>query len=501
MIATRRQFLRSAGAAAIAAGMPSLAQAQAAEHVQPQETPPPPPPAIVDTAADHTIRIGTGLIELGPDTTISTKLYNGQFPGPLLRLTEGKRVVVDIHNDTDTPEQLHWHGQFVPPEVDGAAEEGTPFIPAHGMRRIAFSPRPAGFRFYHTHLSGGADLSTGLYTGQAGLVYVEPQHDPGAYDREVFLTLKEFGPFLSRTEMPSDFLAPTNRIPELREAAQKAMLAALNQGLKQGFEVAYSFFSINGRMLGQGEPIRVKRGERVLFHVLNASASEIRSLALPGHVFKVVALDGFPVPQPSEVPVLWIAPAERISAIVEMKAPGVWVLGDLVDEDHKRGMGIVVEYAGRKGEPQWRKPKPFRWDYRRLGKPEAAAPSPEETIEMTFAARIGAREGFDEFTINGVPFSMDKMEPLFRVTQGKRYRLHMRNGTDDIHPMHLHRHSFEITSIAGMPTSGVVKDVVMLGAFQEMTVDFTADQPGRSLFHCHMQPHMDYGFMALFECC
>jgi FtsP/CotA-like multicopper oxidase with cupredoxin domain len=60
-----------------------------------------------------------------------------------------------------------------------------------------------------------------------------------------------------------------------------------------------------------------------LFHVLNGSATEIRSLALPGHTFKVVALDGNAVPTPSEVPVLWLGTAERISAIVEMKHPGV----------------------------------------------------------------------------------------------------------------------------------------------------------------------------------
>jgi FtsP/CotA-like multicopper oxidase with cupredoxin domain len=76
----------------------------------------------------------------------------------------------------------------------------------------------------------------------------------------------------------------------------------------------------------------------------------------------------------------------------------------------------------------------------------------------------------------------------------------MRNATDDTHPIHLHRHSFEITSIAGMPAAGVMKDVVLLGGFQEMTVDFVADQPGLSLFHCHMQNHMDHGFMALFDC-
>jgi hypothetical protein len=126
-------------------------------------------------------------------------------------------------------------------------------------------PGPAGFRFYHSHLSAGTDLSAGLYSGQVGLVYIEPQHDRGAYDREVFLVLKEFGPFLSRTEMPLDFLAPTNRDPALREASQKAMLAALKQGLKQGYKPAYNFFSINGRTLGHGEPIRVKDEDRVLF--------------------------------------------------------------------------------------------------------------------------------------------------------------------------------------------------------------------------------------------
>jgi FtsP/CotA-like multicopper oxidase with cupredoxin domain len=89
---------------------------------------------------------------------------------------------------------------------------------------------------------------------------------------------------------------------------------------------------------------------------------------------------------------------------------------------------------------------------------------------------------------------------MFHLRRGGRYRLRMRNATDDMHPLHLHRHSFELTKIAGQSTSGVIKDVVMLGAYQEMEVDFTADQPGLTLFHCHMQIHMDYGFMALFDC-
>jgi len=130
---------------------------------------------------------------------------------------------------------------------------------------------------------------------------------------------------------------------------------------------------------------------------------------------------------------------------------------------------------------------------------ETVQAAPDGVIDMLFAADNAADRGFDRFTINGVAFSMEKMEPMFRLRLGKRYRLRMRNATDDIHPMHLHRHSFELTRIAGEPTTGVIKDVAMLGSYQEMEIDFTADQPGLSLFHCHMQMHMDFGLMALFE--
>jgi len=254
-------------------------------------------------------------------------------------------------------------------------------------------------------------------------------------------------------------------------------------------------------MLGHGEPVRVKQGERVLFHVLNGSATEIRSLALPGHSFKVVALDGNAVPAPAEVPVLWLGTAERISAIVEMNHPGVWILGDLADDDRGHGMGIVVEYAGHKTKPVWTPPKPFHWNYARFAKAGLTAAAPDETFDMTFAKDNAADEGFNRWTINGVAYPMTQgvVPASFHLKQGRRYRIRMRNASDDIHPVHLHRHSFELTKLAGKPTAGVMKDVVMVGGYQEVEVDFTADNPGLTLFHCHHQLHMDFGFMTLFD--
>jgi FtsP/CotA-like multicopper oxidase with cupredoxin domain len=492
MSTSRRHFLKLAGTATAASlARPSEALSLSPSPIAAQQT---------STTPDYTLRIATTPIELAPNRIISTTTYNGQFPGPLLRFKEGQPVTIDIHNDTDTPEQLHWHGQLVPVEVDGAAEEGTPYIPAHGTRRIQFTPRPSGIRFYHTHVRAGADLAAGQYNGLAGPVYIEPAHNPGAYDREIFLTLKEFEPTFSRGgDMAMDFLTPATTVKALHDTGESAMKASLASGMPHGYEVGYGSFTINGKMLGHGEPIRVKTGERVLFHIINASATEIRSLALPGHTFKVIALDGNPVPTPATVPVLWLGTAERISAIVDMKHPGIWIMGDLADDDRHHGMGIVVEYSGHSTKPLWLKPLPFRWSYARFGKPGTVPPTPDETIDMTFAKQNAAAEGFNRWTINNVTFSMDNMSSAYHLHQGRRYRIRMRNASDDIHPIHLHRHSFELTNFAGNPTSGIIKDVVMVGGYQQVEIDFTADNPGLTLFHCHQTLHMDYGFMTLFD--
>lgn len=455
-----------------------------------------------EAAAEHTIKIAATAVEIAPKKIISLTTYNGQFPGPLLRFKEGQQVTVELQNDTDRPEQLHWHGQLVPVDVDGAAEEGTPYIPAHGKRRISFVPHPAGYRFYHTHNRAGADLSAGLYSGQVGHVYIEPKNEPGDYDREVFLVLKEFEPTFSRGgDMSQDVLTPAGKLAELEEKGESAMKASLAKGLPRGFEVGYESFTINGRMLGHGVPIKVKHGERMLIHALNASATEIRSLALPGHTFRVLALDGNAVPNPATVPVLWLGTGERVSAIVEMNHSGVWIMGDTDDDDRRHGMGIVVEYANHAGKPLWIAPAKSRWDYTRFGKPGVTAPAPDESFEMTFAKDNAASEGFNRWTINGAAYPMTSaMAPAtFHVHEGRRYRVHMRNASDDVHPIHLHRHVFELTNIMGKPTAGVLKDVVMLGGYQELAFDFVANNPGMTLFHCHQQLHMDFGFMTLFD--
>jgi len=212
------------------------------------------------------------LVELGPHRTISTIGYNGRVPAPIIRLREGRPIVVALINDTDTPELVHWHGQLVPSDIDGATEEGTPPVPPHGMRRYMLTPKPAGTRWVHTHTVAGPDLHRGTYSGQFGFVYVEPASEPGRYDREIFLATHEWEPFFGAEEMetgegpwPRGTVAPP--VPPNEKS--------------NGYDAGYRAFSVNGKSLGDGEPIQVKRGERVMFRVLNASATETSSWRCP----------------------------------------------------------------------------------------------------------------------------------------------------------------------------------------------------------------------------
>jgi FtsP/CotA-like multicopper oxidase with cupredoxin domain len=439
---------------------------------------------------DFTLQIAPITIELAPNRILSTIGYNGTSPGPLLRMKEGLPVTVNVVNDTDVPEFVHFHGLLIPSDVDGSEEEGTPVVPPHGSRRYQFTPTPAGTRWYHTHTMSMDDLHRGSYTGMFGFLIIEGANNPGNFDQEHYLALRDWEPYFTNQSMDNDDLDPVGAQPE-----KPAVLDTRPVGM----EVAADIFSINDKALGAGEPIRVNPGQRVLFHFLNASAIENRHLAMPGHKFNVIALDGNPVPTPAAVDVLMLGPGERIDAWVEMNQPGVWILGAPEDPVREGGLGIVIEYANQHRTPQWQPPPKSVWDYTIFGNSPSSGkppsqPAPTERLDMIFEKVPRGAGKFNSFTVNGKSYPHDQE---FLLKQGTRYRLTFHNRTDDAHPLHVHRHQLEIAEIYGKATAGVIKDTVVVPTYGRASVDFTADQPGPTLFHCHIQQHMDYGFKAL----
>ncbi|MEO8680590.1 MAG: multicopper oxidase family protein [Vicinamibacterales bacterium] len=449
---TRRQLL------ALTCCWTSSAVLGRAQHMSAPARHAPQTPEELSGPADVTLRIGEVALELKPGRTIRTLAYNGQVPGPLLRARAGRPLTFDIWNDTKDEDIVHWHGFHIPSDVDGSFEEGTPGVaPNGGRRRYTFTPDPAGTRWYHSHTTAGRDLKKSTYTGQFGMFVVESGADPGAYDLEVPILLHEWDPRLA------------------------------NEGLT---DVTFRYYSINGKMLGGGEPIRVRQGQRALFRILNASATLHHKLALPGHLFHVIALDGNAVPAPASVPVLDLGPGERVDAVVEMNRPGVWILGETRAAQRDAGMGIAVEYAGELGPPRWAPTDLRDWNYLVFGSREIAA-EPDGRLSMVFKATGDGHH----WTINGK--SYPRTDPII-VSANRRYRWRFDNQSADAHPVHLHRHTFEIVRFAGEPVSGLMKDVVVVPAWSQVEIDVrTTSQPGLTLFHCHQQFHMDMGFMAM----
>jgi len=248
----RRDFVRLGCATVIATGADKLRAAFAQPPALRQVPGPLSHPMITalgpkaaGRAADFSLRIAPTTVELAPQVVISTIGYSDKVPGPLLRVREGQPVSVDVVNDTDVPEYVHWHGLFVPSDVDGAEEEGTPPVPPHGRRRYQFIAKPAGSRWYHSHTEAMMDLHRGAYTGQFGFLMIDSANDPGQYHQEIFLALREWQYFLStmdQDEVPAD---PNDPMPEK---------PATPDPRPNGLEVNAPLYSINDKMSARANP-------------------------------------------------------------------------------------------------------------------------------------------------------------------------------------------------------------------------------------------------------
>lgn len=469
---SRRRFLSRAAPAAVAGLLGRRAIAFAAA----------PPPDIL-------LRIAPIETEIASGHSIRTMAYNGGSLGSPIRVAEGKPIQVEILNESGREEYVHWHGFSLESRFDGTEEEDSLPVPAHSRLSYTLRPQSSGSYYVHSHAMACHDLSGGMYSGQFAFVYVEPRQDAGCYDREIFLTSHEWEPrFVNMTEEAR----AAEEMLRLRVDAEEE-----GESGEGGWDVQYGLASLNGKALGHGEPIRVKRGERVLFHFLNASATENIQLALPGHQFLVQGLDGSRVPNAALVSILELGVGERIDAIVEMTSPGVWVLGSTDDETRGKGLGVVVEYAGAHGEPIWSEPAASTWSYGIFGN-EPETVQDEERLQFRLTRLALGQDGFERWAIKGDGHSdLDSSPAVLR--QGTRYRLRISNESGEYHPMHLHRYRFELAELHGKPSAGLLKDTVVVSPYESVEVVVTPQLTGLALFHCHNQMHMDSGLKTLFH--
>ncbi len=263
--------------------------------------------------------------ELMADTSVRAWGYDGQLPGPEIRVTEGDQVRITLRNELPVATTIHWHGVNLPPAMDGPA--GLNQVPvAPGEEFVYdFVAKPAGSRWYHAHTDPAVQVPLGLY----GPLIIEPRLPARTADRDYTLILAEWD--LELTPDVAMGIAP-------RGPGDRTL---------RGGELGSDLFLINGRMHGAVPPLVVSEGDRVRIRLMHAGALP-HAFHIHGHSFKVVATDGNPVPevaQPTKDTVL-IGPGERYDLELLADNPGVWMVHCHMEPHMANGMMTLLAYEG-----------------------------------------------------------------------------------------------------------------------------------------------------------
>ncbi len=441
--------------------------------------------------------------ELAPGKRIKAMAYNGQVPGPEIRLKEGERVRIVLKNALPEPTTIHWHGVDVPNPMDGVPGITQKPVQPGETFTYEFEATPPGTRWYHTHFQEHRQLDLGLY---APLIIEPSQPDPFPFDHEYTLVLDDWAtgtgrPLPSTREGTAGGRGGMGGMMGGMAGMMEGMMGRGGMGgmMGGGHTPTYDTMTINGKAYPATEPLKVRKGERIRLRLINASADHSHVIRLAGHRLKVTHTDGNPLIQPVEVDAVPLAPSERYDVLFLAERPGVWFLYCAEQGHPGAGEQVLVVYEGYEGT----KPEPasegidgLRLWYYGLGRGREILPRPsgqERTFDLTLS---GGMMGSDVWTINDERYP--NTEPL-RLRRGDRARVRFRNMSMEAHPMHLHGQSFKVLAVNGQRLPApVVKDSVDVEAHMgSVMIEFTAHNPGDWFFHCHKPMHMEGGMITL----
>lgn len=250
--------------------------------------------------------------------------YEGQVPGPEIRVTEGERVRIVFTNNLPQPTTVHWHGINVPANMDGVPGFSQDPIQPGATFTYEFTATPAGTHFYHTHGSKHGDEAQQLDMGLSGPFIIDSAAERKA-DREYTLILDDW-----------------QTLPMMNGMMNTSMM------MGGGHSMNYDIFTINGRAFPETKPLLVKKGERVRLRLVNAATSTFHPMHLHGHQFKIVALDGNPVPENAQETrnTITLHPGETADIEFVADNPGVWLFHCHELHHADGGMIVPIQYEG-----------------------------------------------------------------------------------------------------------------------------------------------------------
>ncbi|RBY92516.1 multicopper oxidase family protein [Blastococcus sp. TF02-8] len=472
-------------------------------------------------------------VDLG-GRVVRTWSYGDQVPGRPLRCTAGDLLEVDVRNRLPEPTTVHWHGLRLRNDMDGVPHLTQPVVPPGETMRYTFVAPDPGTYWFHPHV--GMQRERGLF---APLIIDDPR-EAGDYDVEFVVVLDDWidgaagTPDEVLSELRNGDMEASYKVPvqagqiedrsaswDYHQTAEMANIPAgqtpVSAASRMADSVRYPFYLLNGRLPTAPETFAARPGQRARIRLISAAGTTTFRVALGGHRLTVTHTDGFPV-EPITVDNLHIGAGERYDVLVTL-GDGAFPLVAIAEGHGAQALGVVRTASGAAPSAA-AAPRELSGRLLRLTDLRAAPtvgqdnlpPDVTHTLHLTgdmfsFAWRINAQ-------------SYDHARPFAGITpaeirEGQRVRLELVNQTPMYHPMHLHGHSFTVRgsgdlfpgAAAGelrdparsrLPMfAGAVKDTVMVAPGERVIADFTADNPGQWLTHCHNAYHMGTGMATI----
>ena len=257
--------------------------------------------------------------------TIMAWGYNGQVPGPEIRVRQGDKVRVVFTNNLPKATSLHWHGLDVPNNMDGVPGLTQNAIQPGQTFTYEFTAVPAGTRFYHTHGSGQDDEAEQMDMGLSGAFIVEPA-DYQKPDKEFTVLLDDW--------------------QSMGGNMNTAMMGGM--GMSAMGSMNYGLFTLNGLAFPDTESLNVQQGNKVRVRFINASSSTTHPMHLHGHQAKVVAIDGNELAASQQYlrNTITLNPGETYDIEFTANNPGNWLLHCHELHHAGSGMATILKYEG-----------------------------------------------------------------------------------------------------------------------------------------------------------
>ena len=442
---------------------------------------------------------------IGGGTKFTTKLYNGQLTGPLLRASVGDLMEITLDNQLDEPTTLHTHGLALRNDMDGVSGVTQGKVAAGASFVHSFKSPHAGTYWYHSHT--GFQPEEGMY---GPLVIDDPKEITPDYDTEWIILIDDWTVGIGPT--------PQQQLDALIKAgggttASSDGMGGMGMGNMNGMggmnhshmagedtfglghsDVPYNAYLVNGRRPEDPTVFTAKPGERIRLRVINAGSDTAFQFALQDHELTLTHTDGFPV-VPFTTDSVVIGMGERYDAIV---TAGSGVFGFVAQPIGKTGNPAMALLKTASGSAPKAGFKPAEFGKRVAQARDLQAHASVEltgTPEATASAMLMGSMAPYQWSING---TTDMFASPLIIPDGKTARVTFMNHSMMYHPMHLHGHTFQVRSIDGQQVaSGARKDTVLVKPMTTVTVDVLADNPGNWALHCHNLYHMERGMMTV----